>query len=151
MTGSIVPMIAPVVAVIAVYVAIRQWLTNKHRVKLDLFDRRFRVFLEVRKVLSSVLPEAKASKEDFLKFRTGVAESYFVFGPEIENYLDDIYLHGIKLATADYMYRLPKEERAGDHDSKKVADDINTHLTWLMEQLPVAKQKFKKYLDVSKL
>ena len=140
-----------VIAVIAVYIAYQQWHTNALKSKLDLFDRRFRVFLEVRKVLSSVLPEATASKENFLKFRTGVAESYFVFGPEIEKYLDEIYFHGIKLATADYRYRLPKEERAEDHDPKKVAEEMNTHLTWLTEQLPVAKEKFKKYLDVSKL
>ncbi|MGO9605410.1 MAG: hypothetical protein ACLQAT_18815 [Candidatus Binataceae bacterium] len=86
-----------------------------------------------------------------MKFKSDVAESYFIFGPEIESYLNEIYLHGIKLAKADYLYRLPKGERADDHDPKKVAEEINTHLTWLMGQLPVAKEKFKKYLDVSKL
>ena len=141
----------PLVAGIAVYVAIRQWQTNKQKVKLDLFDRRFRVFLEVRKVLSSVLAEARASREDFLRFRTGVAESYFMFGPEIENYLNEIYLHGIQLASADDRYRQPKEQRPDNHDAKKLAEEMNTHLTWLTEQLPLAKEKFKRYLDVSNL
>jgi hypothetical protein len=143
--------LSPVIAGIAVYIAIRQWLTNRQRVKLDIFDRRFRVFLEVRKVLSSVIPEGSASNERFLRFRTGVAQSYFIFGPEIETYLDEIYSHGIKLAYADGQRRSPKEQRAEDHDSMKFSKEVHTHLTWLMGQLPVAKEKFKKYLDVSKL
>jgi hypothetical protein len=117
------------IAIVVAYIAYQQWHTNALKSKLDLFDRRFRVFLEVRKVLSSVVPEGRATKEDFLKFRTGVAESYFIFGPEIEKYLDEIYLHGNKLATADYRYRLPKEERAEDYDPKKGAEEMNTHLT----------------------
>jgi hypothetical protein len=143
--------LSPAIAGVAVYIALRQWLTNRHRVKLDIFDRRFRVFLEVRKILSSVIPEGSASSELFLNFRTSVAESYFIFGAEIESYLEEIYSHGIKLACADGQRRLPKEERAEDHDTKKVAEEINTHLTWLMGQLPVAKEKFKKYLDMRKL
>jgi hypothetical protein len=143
--------LSPVIAGIAVYIAIRQWLTNRQRVKLDIFDRRFRVFLEVRNVLSSVIPEGSASNERFLRFRTGVAQSYFIFGPEIETYLDEIYSHGIKLAYADGQRRSPKEQRAEDHDSMKFSKEVHTHLTWLMGQLSVAKEKFKKYLDVSKL
>jgi hypothetical protein len=141
----------PLIAGIAVYVAIRQWQINRQRVKLDLFDRRFRVFLEVRKILSSVLPEARATREDFLRFRTGVAESYFIFGPEIENYLQEIYLHGINLASAEDRYRQPKQQRADDHDPKKLAEQMNLHLAWLTDELPLAKEKFKKYLDVSNL
>jgi hypothetical protein len=35
---------------------------------------------------TDVLPEEAASTEEFTKVRTGVAESYFIFGQEIPEY-----------------------------------------------------------------
>ena len=49
------------------------------------------------------------------------------------------------------MYRLPREKRADDHDPKKVAEEMHVHLEWIQTQLPVVKEKFKKYMDMSKL
>jgi len=143
--------LTPVIAIVAVYIAYQQHQTSKLKVRLDLFDRRFNVFLKVRGILSSVIPEGRANKEEFLKFRTGVAEAYFLFGQEMEDYLDEVYMHGIKLATADQLYRMPREERPDDYDPKKVAGEMDEELGWLMNQLPDVKAKFKKYLDVSKL
>jgi hypothetical protein len=104
-------LLAPVIAVVAAYIAWQQWRMNALRSKMDLFDRRFEVFLKARHVLSSLLPEAKVNMEEFLKFRTGVAEAYFIFGPEMEDYLDQIYKHAVEFSGAHMLYRLPKEER----------------------------------------
>ena len=144
-------LLTPVVAVIAVYIAWQQLRTNAKKSKLDLFDRRLAVFLEVRKILSSVIPGGDADAENFLRFRSGVAESYFIFGAEMEKYLDEVYAHGIGLASTGRRRRIPKEERGPEYDPKKVADEGAMHLGWLMDQLPIAKEKFKRYLDVSKL
>jgi hypothetical protein len=143
--------LTPVVAVVAVYIAWQQYKTNRLKIRSDLFERRLKVFLKVRSVLSSVIPEGRANKEEFLKFRTAVAEAYFIFGQEIEDYLDEVYRHGIALATADEMSRTPREQRSDDYDVKQVAADKDAELGWLMAQLPVVKAKLKKYLDVSKL
>jgi hypothetical protein len=137
----------PVVTGIAVYIAIRQWQTNRNKVQLDLFDRRFRVFEEVKKVLSSVTPDGRVKMDEFLKFRTGIPEAYFLFGPDIENYIDDIYLHGRKMNLADLQLR----EKPEGYDPKRLAVELDSHLGWLLDELPVAKVKFKKYLDLSKL
>ena len=144
-------LLTPIIGIIAVYIAFQQWRTNALKSKLDLFDRRFNVFLKVRRILSSVVPEGSAKEEEFLKFRSDVAEAYFVFGQEIEDYLDEIYRHGIGLATAHRLHRVPKEERPKDYDPRKIADQMDAELAWLMNQLPVVKAKFKRYLDVSKL
>lgn len=144
-------LLTPVVAVIAVYIAWQQLRTNTKKSKLDLFDRRLAIFLEVRRILSSVIPGGDADAENFLRFRTGVAESYFIFGAEMEKYLDEIYRHGIGLASMGRRRRIPKEERGPEYDPKKVADEEAMHLGWLMDQLPIAKEKFKRYLDVSRL
>jgi hypothetical protein len=143
--------LTPVIAIVAVSIAYQQHQTNKLKVRLDLFDRRFNVFLKVRGILSSVSPEGQASIEEFLKFRSGAAEAYFLFGQEMEDYLDEVYQHGRKLATADLRNRMPREEQPEDYDPKKVADEIDKELGWLMNQLPEVKARFKTYLDVSKL
>ncbi len=130
------------------YIAYQQHWTNKLRAKLDLFDRRFRVFLKVRSMLSSV---ESANEADFLKFRTGVAEAYFIFEPEIEAWIHEIYLHGKKLAMARRVRKLHPLERGDDWDPVKNAQTMADEETWLGGQLVIAKEKFLRYLDVRKL
>jgi hypothetical protein len=100
--------------------------------------------LKTRSVLSSVVPDGKVDMEEFLKFRTSVAESYFLFGQEIEDYLDEIYKHAVDYNYAYMLYRLPREERPDTYDPKKVAHNMMEALSWLTNQLPVLKEKFKK-------
>jgi len=37
-------LLTPAIAILASYIAVRQWLTNKNKLKLDLFDKRYAVF-----------------------------------------------------------------------------------------------------------
>ncbi len=69
------------------------------------------------------------------------------FGDDIPAFIDEIYKTGLKLwQTSVELHEsgLPVGE-----DRNKVAPENNKCLTWLIEQLPVSKVKFKKYLDIS--
>lgn len=44
--------LTPLIAIVAVYIAWQQWQTNKHKLELELYDRRLRIYEEVRKILS---------------------------------------------------------------------------------------------------
>ncbi|MDP3515507.1 MAG: hypothetical protein Q8S20_22410, partial [Sulfuritalea sp.] len=90
-------LLTPLIAIVATYVAWQQWQTNRLKFILDRYDRRLRVYEEVRKILSIILRDAKASYEDLLKFRTAVSEADFLFGPEVPEYIDEIYKRGVKL------------------------------------------------------
>jgi hypothetical protein len=143
-------LLTPLIAIVTTYVAWQQWQTNRQKLILDRYDRRFHVYEEVRKILSIIHRDGKASYEDLLKFRRAVSEADFLFGPEISEYIDEIYKRGIELQYWCGEYRDYTQEKPEGYDHKKVVDGKHSELTWLAQQFEPAKSKFKKYLDVSR-
>lgn len=142
--------LTPVIAIVATYIAWQQWKTNRQKLNLERYDRRLNVYEEVRKILSIIVRDAKASTEDLLKFRTSVSEADFLFGPEIPQYIDEIYKRGLNLWRWNQEYRDYTQEKPEGYDHNKVVEEMHKELTWLSEQFEPAKEKFKKYLDISK-
>lgn len=142
-------LLTPVIAIVATYIAWQQWKTNQQKLILDRYDRRLKVYEEVRQILSVILRDGKASFDDLMKFRRAVSEADFLFGSEIPAYIDEIYQRGVKLQYWYGEYRDYTQTKPDGYDHQKVSDGMHAELSWLMEQLEPAKQKFKKYLDIS--
>jgi len=143
-------LLTPLIAIITTCIAWQQWQTSRQKLNLDRYERRLRIYGEVIKILSIIIRDAKVSTEDLIKFRTSVSEADFLFGPEIPQYIDEIYKRGLNLWRWDQEYRDYTQEKPKDYDHKKVVDEMHKELTWLTEQFGPAKEKFKKYLDISK-
>jgi len=137
-------LLTPVIAIVATYIAWQQWQTNKQKLNFEKYERRLRVYEELRKILSIILRDANVSTDDLLKFRTSVSEADFLFGPEIPEYIDEIYKRGLNLWQWNQQYR----ERPENYDHKRVIEEMHKELTWLTEQFKPAKEKFKKYLNI---
>ncbi len=143
-------LLTPLIAIVATYIAYQQWKTNKQKLILDRYDRRLKVYEEVRKILSIILRDARAEFADLLKFRTSVSEADFLFGSEITEYIDEIYKRGIKLEYWNKEYRDYSQIKPDGYDHQKICNGMHDELTWLTAQFEPAKVKFKKYLDISK-
>jgi uncharacterized ubiquitin-like protein YukD len=143
-------LLTPAIAIIATYIAWQQWKTNQQKLNLERYDRRLVVYEEVRKILSIIVRDADASYEDLLKFRTAVSEADFLFGEEIPLYIDEIYKRGISLHRWNQEYRDYTQPKPEGYDHKKVVDEMHKELEWLSGQFDPSKEKFKKYLDISK-
>ena len=143
-------LLTPVIAMVATYIAWQQWQTNRQKLNLERYDRRLHVYEEAIKILSIIIRDAKASTEDLLKFRTSVSEADFLFGPEIPEYIDQIYKRGLKLLCWNEEYRDYTQEKPEGYDHNKVVEEMRKELTWLSEQFEPAKKIFRKYLDISK-
>jgi len=143
-------MMTPLIAIVATYIAYQQWNTNKQKLILDRYDRRLKVYEEVVQILSIILQTARPRFEDLIKFRRAVAEADFLFGPEIMQYIDEIYKRGIQLEYWNKQYRDYTQDIPEGYDHKKVCDSMHAEIMWFSEQFEPAKLKFKKYLDISK-
>lgn len=139
-------LLTPVIAIVATYIAYQQWQTNRQKLNLERYDRRLHVYEEVIKILSIISRDAKASIDDLLKFRTSVSEADFLFGPEIPEYIDQIYQRGLTLWQCKEEYN----EKPEGYDHNKVVEEMHDELRWLVKQFDPAKEKFRKYLDISK-
>jgi len=143
-------LLTPVIAIVATYIAWQQWKTNQLKLHLDRYDRRLKVYEEVRQILSIIVRDAKASYDDLLKFRRAVSEADFLFGPEIPAYIEEIYQRGVKLQYWSGEYRDYTQSKPEGYDHQKVCDGMHAELEWLSAQFEPAHQKFKKYLNVSR-
>jgi len=83
-------LLTPLIAIVATYIAWQQWQTNRQKLSFDLYERRLKVYEQVRRILSIIVRDAKASYDELLKFRAAVSEADFLFGPEIVKYIDEI-------------------------------------------------------------
>jgi hypothetical protein len=80
-----------VIAAIAAFIAYLQWVTAHQKVVVDLFDRRRKAFELVEDALRPVFREAEVSNEAFWKLKAAKAECRFLFGDDVNNYLDQIH------------------------------------------------------------
>jgi len=138
-----------VIGGIVAYVAYQQWKTNDHKVKMDLYDRRFKVYDQVRKIIEIVLQDMTLSIKDIHKFKTSTSDAEFLFGPEIQKYLDEIAEHGLKLHRSTQELENPAL-RAQDYDHQRVCDEKYEEGRWFIDQSELFKGEFKKYLDINK-
>jgi len=141
-------LLTPTIAIVATYIAWQQWRVNKQKFDLERYDRRLRIYEEVRKILSIVMRDARASYEELLRFRAAVSEADFLFGPEISAYIDEIYKRGVQLEVWNKQYRHSGQEIPTGYDHQKVCDGMEREIEWFTAQFDPAKEKFKKYLHI---
>jgi hypothetical protein len=139
-------LLTPIIAIVTTYIAWQQWKTNQQKLNLEKYDRRLHVYERVKEILSIVLRENRVSREALINYRLSVSEADFLFGSEIIEYIDEIYQHGLDL---DLLYE-STQHRSEGYDHNNVADKRHDELAWFTEQFKLAKEKFRKYLDLSK-
>ena len=79
------------VAVFAALIAYLQWVTAHQKVVVDLFDRRRKAFELVEDALRPVFRDAEVSAEALNKLFAAKSECRFLFGKDVNDYLDLIH------------------------------------------------------------
>ena len=79
-----------VIGLFATWISYSQYSINKEKFKLDLFEKRFAIFVGARKLLSIVLRDGNIDINDLYEFRANTAEASFLFDEDITNHLKDI-------------------------------------------------------------
>lgn len=139
-------LLTPLIAGIVGYVAWQQWKLNERKHRLDLYDRRKRIYEEVKKLFNIISRNANVDIRELSDYWIAVSEADFLFGSDITDYLREIYDHGLKLWQWNSQRRT--QEKPPNYDQQKVMQGMEEELTWLMEQGEPAKKKFKKYLNL---
>jgi hypothetical protein len=134
------------VAVFAVWIAFQQYQVARNKIKLDLFEKRFSVFVGTRKFLSLVLQKGDVALDDLFSYRASIAEADFLFEEELVKYLWQIDSRALGLhTTTETMRPLPvSDERS--RLAQRWADEIG----WLTGQLPELKKQFGPYMSFRK-
>ena len=144
-------LLTPVIGLGVVYIAYQQWQTNTHKLKLEMYDRRRRIYDEVVAFLSLVLRDFKPDTPDVIAFRRATAEADFIFDSEITNYIDEVVKQALDIRVAHLEYRDFTQVTPPGYDHVKVVAAMRERKEWFAGQHDIARLKFKPYLDVSQI
>lgn len=139
-----------VIAAIAVYIAFEQWKANERRLVLDRYDRRFRIYQRVIEFISLACHDFKPPFAEIQSFYRDTMDAEFLFGPEIAVYLNEVRKHAIESEGAHREYCDMTMVPPAAYDHNDVTRRMHEHSVWLTHQFDVAREKFRKYLDISR-
>jgi hypothetical protein len=123
-------------------IAYRQWVLANHKFRLDLYDRRYKVYESIQKFLSVIMIHADFSHDDLVDYNHGTMDAVFLYPPDIKDYIDkirktavDMQMHGKQMHSAP----------VGDVRSRLVQQN-HDELVWLTDQLVALPSVFTSYL-----
>ena len=122
------------IAVGVFIVAFLQWKTlkkqsvhevfvNSEKLKHDLFEKRYFVFSAIHEALKVVLYNPREfSSEALYKFRNDILDAPFLFGTDINTYIDRLYN---ELADMVHKQRYPESSENPANDDRVRTDSFN--------------------------
>lgn len=135
--------VALVIGVIAAYIAYQQYRLAHAKLKFDLFQKRYDIFYQTWAYLSA--PLTGALQSPFAEFDKLRPQALFLFGEEVDTYLDTAQKKMTELWTIQQVTRQNNNIIRPEH-----IDRHSQLERWFAtEAITGAKQVFRKYLDVS--
>jgi len=137
--------LAALTAILALWIAYQQFQTNRAKLRLDLYERRFRVFDGLSEFLASVYRDADVKIEDLRKFAVSTNEAAFLFGPDVSAYLDELRTKAGNLRVLNA--KLHESDLPIGPDRNQAAKEKARVLEWLIAQFDASRERFAKYRD----
>ena len=120
------------------------------RLKIENYECRLRVYQEVVKMLQRINRDFNPGWDELLVFSAATVEAPFLFRDEIPAYIDEIFKRGNDLRIANVIYREGTEALPRDADAyMKAQKDMHEQARWFIDQMPMARDKFKVYLHIA--
>src|SRR5207248_6642929 len=129
------------------YIAWQQWQIARNKLRLDLFDRRYKVYDATRKFLGTILREATFADAQLFEFSGGTSDAEFLFEPDVVAYLTQIRNRAIDMRAHQHTFApMP----VGEERSRHVHAE-HDELLWLTHQLTDMTKVFSPYLSFSRI
>ena len=144
-------MLAPIATLIVglavAFIAWQQWQLARNKLRLDLFDRRYKVYDATRKFLSVILGKADFLDSQLFEFYAGTCDAEFLFESDVVHYLAELRKRAIDMRTHQHVFDpLPVGEERSRH-----VQAAHDQLLWLSEQITAQKSVFAPYLSFAKI
>src|ERR1700738_1635306 len=94
------PLSTPAIALLAAVIGVMQWRTAHQRAVLDLFQKRWDAYMAMREIIGGVMREGTAPTETSLAFFRATIQAKFIFGLEVDAYLQSVYTMLVDLRHA---------------------------------------------------
>ena len=78
------PAVTLFLSLTVVIIAVLQWRLADNKLRLDLFDRGYKVYDATRNFVAVIIKEATFTDSQLVDFNIGTSDAKFLFGPDIE-------------------------------------------------------------------
>jgi hypothetical protein len=126
-----------------VIIAALQWHVADNKLRLDLFDRRYKVYEATRKFLAVITREAAFAQSQLIEFDIGTSDAEFLFRADVAAYLAEIRKRALHMRTARQLLESPC---ASDDERSRHAQAEHDDLLWLGDQITAMTKNFAPYL-----
>jgi hypothetical protein len=138
------------IALLAVVIAGQQYFVNKRKLRLDLFEKKYIVFLEFKKLLLEICKNERVDLFYFQQIEFTVCQRKFLFNSDIDLYFNNIVNKNSDLNQLKFI--IQPENRISD---KEIANSQINQLTetkkWVIYESVHIEKRFKKYLSFNKV
>lgn len=146
---SITTATAVMTAAVAVLVAIitwGQWVTNRARLRHELFDRRYAVYEQIAGFIAEILISGSVPKGEPEGFSRRTKTAYFAFScdNDVKLLIKDIYQKAVELHALEATL-----ESLRDDERKKNVEAQRAVKNWFEETLGSLETRFEKYLKLT--
>lgn len=136
--------VTTVVAILVAIITCGQWITNRARLRHELFDRRYTMYETIASFLASIAIDGMLRQSADREFLRNTKKAYFVFGcdPDIKNLVSEIYRLAVDLDTLHTVLDAltVADQRAANVQRQR---DIKDRLQNILDSM---ESKFEKYL-----
>lgn len=108
------PIVALIAACIAGGIAYQQWLTARYKLKLDLFDRRMKVYDACSELLRLINMPIRSDYDVVIELVCAVNGHHWLFGQKVISYIDAL------MERSNEIFKKQKLEVEGLDDGQKI-------------------------------
>ena len=140
--------LTPIIGVATAIIAYQQWKTNKRnqetnakRLKHELYEKRFAIYLAARSFLRNIVVQGNVTDAMLIEYWAGINPSRFLLNKDITDYLEKIEHKAVDLQT----------KLAEARESEKQATEARERgelKKWFYAQIAVLNDKFHPYLSL---
>jgi hypothetical protein len=133
-------LIAGLVGGFGFYFAHQQSRTAQRKLRLDLFDRRFKILEACRVLFGAVIRNGRVTIEEHNVFALGTLDAEFLFDKAIADYMKEIRKHIGLLMTHHAMLESPERISAAEKKGEE--------MMWFSTQIDGLQERFRPFMKL---
>ena len=137
-------LLTPVIGVVTTIILVNQHRLEKRKLRLQLFEKRYAVYLAAMEYITTIMREGKSTAAAQASFLRDSRDRVFLFDKRIHQFLDDVWKQSVSLEMHQEIFRdLPVGAERTEHVEAAAA--IKVQLPVLAER---AQELFGAYLKM---
>ena len=134
------------VGVVLAVIAFLQFKVAHDKLRLELFDKRYKVYDATKQFLGGIMSSATFSDAQLFTFYAGTSDAEFLFDTDVGEYLLQIRKRALDMRLQAKLY-----QRAEGDERTRMINAESEHLLWLTDQLTGMSKVYAPYLSYSKV